>query len=309
LGANMIVSHHPLIFHGLKSLTGRSETERCISSCIRHGIAVYAAHTNLDHISGGVSHALAHRLGLQQPVVLKPMQGRLRKLVTFCPTAHAAKVREAIFAAGAGQIGRYDSCSFNAEGHGTFRAGEGANPFVGAQGALHQEPETRIESIFPSWLTSRVVAALLEAHPYEEVAYDIYPLENVHPGVGPGVVGSLDQPMTPMDFLTHLKDITGSGMLRYAGMPSGLIRKVALCGGSGSFLIREAAASGADVFVTADLKYHDFFDLPGNMMLVDAGHFETEQFAREILRDILSHKFPNFAVLISSVNTNPVSYL
>lgn len=305
----LVIAHHPLIFKGLKSLTGKNMVERCVILALKHDIAIYAAHTNLDHLHGGVSFALAEKLGLKESRVLRPMDGVLRKLVTFCPDDHADKVREAIFRAGAGHIGAYDSCSYNTEGFGTFRAGEGADPFVGKIAELHNEKEQRIETIFPHWKQDEVLQAMFKAHPYEEVAYDIYPLENKDPVSGPGAVGELDPPEQLISFLKKIKSICGTGMIRHTDPHSTDVERVALCGGAGSFLIPDAIAAGADVFITADLKYHDFFLAEGRITLVDAGHFETEQFACEILGHMLSENFPNFAVLKSESKTNPVNYL
>lgn len=306
---NMIVAHHPLIFKPLKSITGKGPEERAIIRALRHHIAIYAAHTNLDHRWGGVSFALAEQLGLINVQVLRPLSAHLKKLVSFCPTEHLEEVRKALFAAGAGKIGNYDACSFNSDGYGTFRAGEDSRPFVGSVGELHREPEVRVETIFPDWAQADVLRALRESHPYEEVAYDIYTLDNTHPLIGPGVKGKLPEPMPVAAFLDLVRRITGIPNLRYSNGRAELIETVALCGGAGSFLIGDALRIGAQAFITGDLKYHDFFIPGGEMMLVDAGHFETEQFARNILKQMLSENFPTFAVLISDVNTNPVNYL
>jgi dinuclear metal center YbgI/SA1388 family protein len=307
--ANLIVAHHPLIFKPLSSITGKTPEERAVIQALRHHIAIYAAHTNLDHLWGGVSFALAEQLGLMDVAVLRPLSSRLRKLVTFCPPAHLDELREALFAAGAGKIGDYDACSFNSEGYGTFRAGEGSRPFVGKLGELHREPEMRLESVFPDWAESTVLEALQKTHPYEEVAYDLYSLENPHPRIGPGVLGRFPEPMPVPAFLDLIRRITGIPVLRYSKGKAALIEKTALCGGAGSFLIGDALRMGAQAFITGDLKYHDFFIPGGEMMLVDAGHFETEQFARNALKEMLSEKFPTFAVLISDVITNPINYL
>jgi hypothetical protein len=228
--------------------------------------------------------------------------------VTFCPASHADPVREALFAAGAGQIGNYDACSFNAMGKGTFRAGEGADPFVGEIGKLHEEEEVRIETIYPQYHESRIVKALLKAHPYEEVAYDLYSLENTFHNVGFGIAGELAEAMDAEDFMRFLKEKTKTGCVRHTQLSSKKIRKVALCGGAGSFMIHEAMASGADVFVTGDMKYHDFFEADGRMMIMDIGHYESEQFAKQILYDLIQENFTTFASFISGENTNPVHY-
>jgi dinuclear metal center YbgI/SA1388 family protein len=307
-GCNLIITHHPLIFKGLKRLNGNGMVERLVMKAIKEDIAIYAIHTNLDSVSRGVSAALAARLGLVNTRILSPRKGLLRKLVTFCPTAHAEKVREAVFAAGAGHIGNYDACSFNGEGQGSFRAQEGSAPFVGEVGKLHYEPEIRLETIYPAHLESRVIKALLKSHPYEEVAYDLYPLENTHYQVGFGIAGDLETPMNAVDFMHRLKEVTGTGCIRHTALVKEKISKVALCGGSGSFLIREAIQSGADVYVTGDLKYHDFFEAENRIIMMDIGHYESEQFTKQLLFALIQEKFTTFASFISGVTTNPVHY-
>lgn len=306
--AGLIISHHPPIFSGLKRITGRNDTERAILKAIRSNINLYAIHTNLDNVYGGVNGMLCEKIGLLDPFILKPARGMLKKLVTFCPVEHAVKVRDAILGAGAGHIGNYDYCSYNLEGYGTFRAGEGTDPFAGRKHELHYEKETRIESIFPAHLEKRVVAAMKEAHPYEEVAYDIYPLDNADPGVGSGMIGSLEVDMDATDFLHHLKGALRLTFLRHSPLTGSKVRKVAVCGGAGSFMMTEAVQAGADAFVTADIKYHQFFEA-GKMLMVDAGHYETEQFTSELIFRYLKEKITNFALQISKVNTNPIKYL
>jgi hypothetical protein len=237
------------------------------------------------------------------------MPGILRKLVTFCPVSHANHVREALFAVGAGHIGNYDSCSFNTPGDGTFRALEGATPFVGEPGKLHTEPEFRIETIFPAYLENVVIKALKHAHPYEEVAYDIYPLNNLHQKTGAGMIGNLLNEMDAKDFLLGIKNILHIGCIRHTELKNKKVQRVAVCGGSGSFLIKDAINCGADIYLTGDIKYHDFF-MPGDeMILADIGHYESEQFTKELIYTLLKKKFTTFALFISGSNTNPVNYL
>ncbi len=305
----LIISHHPLIFKPLKNLTGINEVQRLVIDAIRHRISLYAVHTNLDNVHQGVSFALAEKLGLTRLRVLKPAEGMLRKLVTFCPKDHAERVRQAIFDAGAGHIGNYDCCSFNVSGQGSFRGGEGSNPFTGKAGQLHVEDEIRIETIFPAWLESSLLSAMKAAHPYEEVAYDIYPLENKHQRAGSGMIGALKEPMEETTFLAMVKETAGSGVIRYTGIRNRPVKKVAVCGGAGAFLIRQAIQSGADAYITGDLKYHDFFETEGRLLLADIGHYESEQFAKALIYSIISQKFPNFAALISDYSTNPVNCL
>ncbi len=306
---NLIIAHHPAIFGNLKKVTTSNSTGRIIIEAIRNGISLYAIHTNLDNVAGGVNDILCDKLGIENRQVLKPMRGVLQKLVTFCPILHANAVREALFGAGAGHIGNYDSCSFNAAGQGTFRAGGEANPYVGEIGKLHFEDEIRIETIFPAYLQPRVIKALLGSHPYEEVAYDIYNLDNTLNSAGAGMIGELAVETDALEFLKKIKSVLGIGCIRHTTIPAKKIRKIAVCGGSGSFLIQDAMAAGADVFLTGDIKYHDFF-IPGNrMMLADIGHYESEQFTKELISTLLMKNFPTFAHFISETPTNPVNYL
>lgn len=304
----MIITHHPLIFKPIKRLSDKHFTNRLLIRAIRENIAIYAAHTNLDSVKSGVSAALAAQLQLKNCRILSPRKDLLKKLVTFCPADHAEKVRSALFEAGAGQIGAYDSCSFNSKGEGTFRASEGTNPFVGTIGELHTEAEIRIETIYPVYLERKLLQALRAAHPYEEIAYDVYALDNTFDAVGFGMIGELESPMNTAGFLAYLRERTGSEGIRYSPPVTDEIRKVALCGGSGSFLIREAIAAGADAFVTGDLKYHDFFEADNQIVLFDIGHYESEQYACMLISVLLTEKFPNFANFISGKNTNPVNY-
>ena len=306
---NLIISHHPMIFTGIKSLTGRTDTEKLVIRAIQNKIAVFAIHTNLDNHYEGVNKTLCNKLGVVNAEILKPMPDKLRKLVTFCPSSHAGQVRDAIFVAGAGQIGNYDSCSFNAKGEGTFRALAGANPFVGEPGKLHFEPETRIETIFPSYLESAVISALKKAHPYEEVAFDIYPLTNLHHRIGAGMIGNLPQPIDAEEFLISIKKILNLGCIRHTNLKNKKIQRIALCGGSGSFLINDAISCNADIYMTGDIKYHDFFIPENKMILADIGHYESEQFTKELIYNFLNKKFTTFALFISGTNTNPVNYL
>lgn len=305
----LIIAHHPLIFKGIKRLNGNNLTERLLVKLIKADIAVYAIHTNLDNVKTGVNGMLADKLGLQHKKVLVPLKGNLQKLVTFCPTSHADEVRDAIFSAGAGQIGNYDSCSYNLDGKGTFRALEGSDPFVGKKDELHFEDEIRIESIAPQFKMPFIIKSMIRAHPYEEVAYDVYPLENENPETGAGMIGELEFDTDPKVFLETVKKVLGSKALKHSPLVNRKIKKVAICGGSGAFLIALAKRAGADVFVTGDVKYHDFFEHHGEMTIVDAGHYETEQFTKELIYSILKEKFPTFALLISKITTNPVNVL
>jgi dinuclear metal center YbgI/SA1388 family protein len=307
-GLNMIVSHHPLIFGSLKRITGSNYTERTIAKAIKANIAIYSCHTNIDNISQGVSFRMAEKLGLSRIKVLKPLTGVLCKLVTFVPRDHAEKVREAIFAAGAGHIGQYDCCSFNLAGEGTFRASETAHPFVGEKGILHTEPEIRIETVFPKHLEHKIITAMIKAHPYEEVAYDIYPIENKYQQAGAGAIGYFDKPIPEKTFLELVKKTFNAPMVRHTEFLNRDISCIALCGGSGSSFLTDARKAGADVFLSADFKYHQFFDAENQILITDIGHFESEQFTLEIFYEILIKKFPNFALRFTNVNTNPIIY-
>ncbi|MFT4202636.1 MAG: Nif3-like dinuclear metal center hexameric protein [Chitinophagaceae bacterium] len=305
---NLIVAHHPIVFKGLKKINGKNYVEQTVVAAIKSDIAIYAIHTNLDNVIDGVNARIADKIGLADRRILMPKARELCKLVTFAPHDHAENIRVALFQAGAGSIGNYGQCSFNTNGEGTFKASESSHPFVGNIGERHTEPETRIETIFPKYLKSKVVAALLSAHPYEEVAYDIYLLENQYAQVGAGIIGTLPGPLDPTAFLQLLKETFHLQVIRHTAFLGRSIRKVAVCGGAGSFLTAAAIGAGADIYVTGDVKYHEFFDADGKIVLADIGHFESEQFTVELLFDYLRTKFPTFAVLKSDVRTNPVYY-
>ena len=307
-GANLIISHHPIVFSGLKKLTGSTYIERVIIKAIKHDIAIYAIHTNLDHVISGVSAEMANRIGLKNLKILREKKDSLYKLSTFVPVKQQEELRNALFLAGAGHIGNYDSCSFNSIGMGTFRAGEHANPFVGKIGEVHTEEEIRMEVIVPEWKKSAVTKALFENHPYEEVAYYWQMIENSNPEAGAGIIGTLPQPMEFKQLLNHLKSVFG-GMIRYTTAPKSQINTIALCGGSGSFLIPDAINSGADLYLTADIKYHQFFDADGKLAIVDIGHYESEQFTQDLILRFLNQNFTNFAARLTTVKTNPINYL
>jgi len=306
---DLIISHHPVIFKGLKSITGKNSSERIVAKAIKNDIGIYAIHTNLDNVVEGVNSILCDKLGLKNKKILSSKKELLRKLVTFCSVDDAEQVREAMFSAGAGNIGNYDSCSFNTPGTGSFKGSEVTKPYVGEREKLHYEEEIRIETIYPVYREKEILNALLEAHPYEEVAYDIYFLENEFNRVGAGMTGELEQEMNEMEFLKKVKEITQTGCIRHSRLLGNKIKKVAVCGGSGSFLIHSAIKAGADIFITGDIKYHDFFEAENKIVIADIGHYESEHFARELIYNILIKKFPNFAVLISDLNTNPINYL
>ncbi|MBB2146287.1 Nif3-like dinuclear metal center hexameric protein [Pedobacter sp. LMG 31464] len=305
---NLIITHHPIVFKGLKKFNGKTYVERVVLKAIKNNIALYAIHTNLDHVAHGVSGEICKRLEIQNAKILAPKSNLLKKLVTFCPTAKADEVRNALFAAGAGNIGNYSECSFNAEGEGTFKGNEETNPFVGEKGAQHHEEEVRIETIFKAQDERKILLALLENHPYEEVAYDIYPLANKLENVGAGMVGWLSLEMDSVDFLHLVKEKMQAKVIRHTELLPKRIKKVAVCGGSGSFLLKDAIAAGADAFITADFKYHEFFDAEQKLIICDIGHYESEQFTSNLLIDNIQEKFPNFAIRLTEHNTNPINY-
>ncbi len=304
---NLIVAHHPVIFQSLKKLSGSSWVERAIILAIKNDISIFAIHTNLDNTINGVNHRIAEKLGLHYTRILSPKPGMLKKLVTFCPEKSAEEVRNALFNTG-GRLGKYSECSFNQIGTGTFKPGEGAAPFVGKKGKRHLETEVRIELIFPATAEKQIVKDLSKAHPYEEVAYDIYDLSNTSFDTGSGMIGHLPKALKEPEFLNLVQSAFKIAAIRHSPFTRKKIAKVALCGGAGSFLLKDAIRHGADAFITGDIKYHDFFDADGQLLFADIGHFESEQYTIELLYDILKGNFPNFAVLKTEVNTNPVQY-
>jgi len=305
---NLIIAHHPIIFGGLKKITGKNYVERTVISAIKNDIAIYAIHTNLDNVREGVNGKMAAELGLVNGRPLLPKEATLQKLFTFVPPAHLETVRNAVFSAGGGEIGQYSECSFTTEGEGSFKGGQGTSPFVGLPGLRHEEKEVRLEVILPAYLSSRVIQAMIRAHPYEEVAYDLMALSNTHPGVGSGLIGELPEMMGESEFLDRIKQVFRLQVIRHTPLTGRPVKKCALCGGAGSSLISKALAAGADFYITADVKYHEFFDADGRLVIADIGHFESEQFTIDLLFDILREKFPNFAVLKSDSKTNPVNY-
>lgn len=307
-GCNLVISHHPLVFRGLKRITGNGFVERCLVYAIKNDIAVYAIHTNLDNISKGVNAKISEKIGLVKTSVLMPKEGLLQKLVTFVPVDHAEPLRQALFKAGAGDIGKYRECSFNIPGEGTFMAGEQADPYIGEKHIRHTEKEMRVEVIFPAYRQQSVIDAMKNTHPYEEVAYDILSLGNYLSDVGSGMTGELETEVTEAEFLNNLKNVFGLKVIKHTLFTGKMIRKVAVCGGAGVFLLGQALRAGADAFVTSDIKYHEFFESDGRLLLADIGHYESEQFTIDLLYEVLVQNFPNFAILKTGVNTNPVGY-
>lgn len=305
---NLVIAHHPIIFRGLKSLTGKNYVERTVIKAIKHDIAIYAIHTNLDNVHHGVNYKICQHLGLKNTRILAPKPSTLNKLVTFVPLKNAEDVLNALSRAGAGNIGNYKNCSFQVSGTGTFEPNEHADPHIGEKQKLEQVEEKRIEVIFPAHLSAKVLAALRDAHPYEEVAYYLHSLENENQEVGSGMTGALEKPLNGSDFLAYLKERMKLKMIRHTQLTDKPIQKVAVCGGAGSFLLPHALRQQADAFITGDFKYHEFFDADGRMLIADIGHYESEVLTKDLLWELLSKKFVTFAVRLAKTNTNPVFY-
>ena len=309
-GCNLIISHHPLIFKGLKRLTGFTTVERCVIKAIEAGVAIYSCHTAVDNATNGVSWEMAHRLGVGNVDVLEPQQGKMLKLSVMVPDAYCEAVKTALFEAGAGSIGNYDCCSFSIEGKGQFRALGDANPFVGDKGKVHYEPETCVNVVMPRWLKPKVETALILAHPYEEPAYEFVAIENLSLYTGSGVVGNLSQEIKLSQLIELVKQAFNSPIVRCNTSDVEVeVSRVAMCGGSGGFLIKNAIDAGAQVFITSDVKYHDFVDYKKDIIIIDIGHFESEQCTKDIFYRVIQEKFPNFALYYSDIEKNPINYL
>ncbi|TDB64652.1 Nif3-like dinuclear metal center hexameric protein [Arundinibacter roseus] len=308
LGCNLIVAHHPILFKGLKRLNGNTYVERTILLAIQHQVAIYAIHTNLDHVLHGVNARISEKLGLKNCKILAPKGDLLSKLTFYVPEKNAPEVVHALHETGAGHVGNYSHCSFQSAGTGTFRPENGANPQVGVIGEIESVAEKKIELLIPSHLEKKVLNTLRAVHPYEEVAYYLQALENLHQEVGAGAVGELPEPMPIQDFLNYLKERMSVSVIKYTSTAKKMVQKVAVCGGAGSFLLPHAHRVQADAFVTSDFKYHEFFDAENRLMICDIGHYESEVCTKDLLFDYLSKKSDNFALYLSQVNTNPVSY-
>jgi dinuclear metal center YbgI/SA1388 family protein len=308
LGYNLIISHHPLIFNGLKKIRTDHWADRTLVNAIRAGVAIYACHTNADNIFHGVNNRIADQLNLQNRRILSPKAGLLRKLVVFVPVEYEEKLRMALFDAGAGNVGNYAACSFSAKGMGTFMPEIGAQPFTGEIGKRHSAEESRLEVLFPNWLENKVLKAMRAAHPYEEIAYEIYPINNKHQEIGSGMIGTLPEPIHEKEWLDLVKTNFQAGVVRHTSFLGKKVSTVAVCGGSGSFLLSQAIGQKADVFLTADLKYHEFFEANQQILLTDIGHFESEQYTIDLFVDVLRQNFPTFAHLKTSNITNPIHY-
>ena len=308
-GCDLVIAHHPIVFSGLKKLNGHNYVERTIIKAIKNNIAIYAIHTNLDNVVLGVNTMISKRLGLINTSILQPKKSLIKKLIVFVPVQHAEVMANALFTAGAGHMGNYSETSFSTEGKGTFKGNEESNPTIGQKGILETVDETRLEMVFPAYLESKIIQTLRAHHPYEEVAYDIFSLDNLQYQVGAGMIGELVEPMDTADFLMLVKTQLRTDCIRYTKIISKTVKKIAVCGGAGSFLLTDAIRQKADVFITADYKYHQFFDADGRILIADIGHYESEQFTKELIFEHLSQKLPNFATHFSITNTNPIKYL
>ena len=305
---NLVVAHHPILFKGLKKINGNNYVERALILAIKHDIALFAIHTNLDNVLHGVNGKIADLLGLKNRQILSPKKSVLQQLSVFVPIAHKDKLLTALFDAGAGEIGNYSECSFSVLGEGSFKAMDGSHPFVGKPGEKHLEAEEKIDVIFPAWKQAGILQAMKLHHPYEEVAHYIYNLDNMDSQTGSGMIGELTERIDEASFLKQIQQIFGVPVIKHSAFRNKTILKIAICGGAGSFLTKAAIVAGADVYLTADLKYHEYFDADGQLLLADIGHYESEQYSIELLFDHLREKFPNFAVLKTGINTNPVCY-
>lgn len=308
-GCNLVIAHHPIIFSRLKKLNGKNHIERTIIKAIKNNIAIYAIHTNLDNIKGGVSSKIADLLDLRNQKILSPKRDLLRKLEVYVPKENAEEVQNELFKSGAGSISDYKNCSFQSEGVGTFLPKEDAHPLIGEVGKQERVEEVKIEVIFPKNIEKNLLTGMKNTHPYEEVAYQIYILDNVFSQVGSGIVGELKEEISSKKFLKKLKNTMKTDCIRHTKLSKKIIKKVAVCGGSGSFLLNNAKEVGADIFITADFKYHEFFNAENNIIIADVGHYESEQFTKELIYDLLINNFSKFAVLLSKINTNPINYL
>lgn len=308
LKVNLVIAHHPIIFKGIKKLNGKNYVERTIIKAIQNDIAIYAIHTNLDHSLNGVNAEIASKLGIKNPRILSPTQDGLCKLSIFVPGDYINRVEQAVFAAGAGNIGNYSECSFESEGVGSFKPMPGADPFEGKIGMRSKEQERKLEVLVPNHRLKNVLKAMQDAHPYEEVAHDIVPLKNSWQEEGSGMIGELSAPMDALTFLAQVKQHFHCGIIRHTPVLDNKIKTVAFCGGSGSFLLGEAIRQKADIFITGDFKYHEFFDAENQLIIADIGHYESEQFTSNLLLRILSEKFTTFAVHLTGINTNPINY-
>jgi dinuclear metal center YbgI/SA1388 family protein len=309
MDCNLVVCFHPILFSGIKKITGKNYVERSIIKAIKNDIAIYAVHTALDNHQEGVNKIFCDALGLKNTKILIPKEKFIRKLITYTIAENAEKLRNALFDAGAGNIGNYGDCSFSSKGIGTYMGNENSNPQLGERFEFVQGDEIKIEVTFEKFLESKILKALFTNHVYEEVAYEVYELQNKHQNIGLGMVGEFETPMDEQDFLLFVKEKMTSEAIRHSSFLGKPIKKVAVLGGSGSYAIKKAISSGADAFLTADLKYHQFYEAENRLLLADIGHFESERYTKNYIVDYLRKKILNFAIILSEENTNPVKYL
>lgn len=305
---NVIVSFHPIIFKGLKKITGKTYVERVTLKAIKNDINIIAVHTALDNSFQGVNAKICDQLGLENREILIPMKGTIKKLTTYVPNKNAQDLKQALFSVGAGSIGNYENCSFSTQGTGTFKGNENSNPVIGERGITQEEPESQLNITYHAHLEAEILKTLHHAHPYEEVAFEVTTLDNTNQHIGMGMIGTLPEVLSDLEFLKFLKKTMNTDCVRHSKIENKKIKKVAVLGGSGSFAIKNAISKGADAYVTADCKYHDFFSTENKLMLADIGHYESEQYTKELLYAFLREKLPNFAIVLSQINTNPISY-
>ena len=304
---NLIVAHHPIIFGEIKNVTKSSLTGSIVFKAIKNNINIYAIHTNLDNVPNGVNSKIAEVIGLKRKKILLPKQNLL-KLVVFVPESHSEKVSQALFRSGAGNVGNYKNCIFSSTGEGSFLPTSGSNPYKGKEGRIEKVKEEKLEVIFPDYLLTNIIQSMNSAHPYEEVAYDIFKLQN-NSNTGSGMIGELKKPTDELEFLNLIKKKFKAAGLRHTKLINRPIKKVAICGGSGSFLLKNAMLENADIFITSDYKYHQFFEAENRILIADIGHYESEQFTIDLISEFLMKKFTNFAIRLTTVNTNPINYL
>ena len=306
---NLIVAHHPILFKSIKKLNGDNYVQRVIIKAIKNNISIYAIHTNLDNVMDGVNSTIANRLELINCKILQPKYDILKQLIVYCPESYSKKLKESLFSLGAGAIGDYEQCSFSSKGIGTFFPKKDSKPFIGEFGKVHEAPEDCIEMIFPKNIEGAIIECINKNHPYEEVAYQIFNLDIKYKNVGSGLIGELKESIEEKDFLSCLKDKMNTSIIRHTNLRNKKIKKVAVCGGAGSFLLSTAISKNADIFISSDFKYHEFFDADNKLVIADIGHFESEQYTKDLIYDFLRKKITKFAVRLSQVNTNPINYI
>lgn len=306
---DLIIAHHPILFKGIKRIGKSHWIDKCIRKAIKHDISIYAIHTNLDNIHSGVNKKICELIGLKNLAPLQPKTSTLAKLTVFVPKNDKEKVLAALFDSGAGNIGNYDHCSFQVNGEGTFRGNEASTPAIGQKGEVEKVEEVRIEVIVRKHDLQMVVQQMKAAHPYEEVAFYVSELLNENQETGSGMIGTLEKEMETREFLKHLKLSMNLNVIKHTELCTDRISKVAVCGGSGSFLLNSAKVKKADIFITADFKYHEFFEANSDIIIADIGHYESEVFTKDLLHDELTKTFANFAFHLSKVDTNPIKYL